>query len=82
MKFEQCHDSRPCFAKFFNGKTNERGEKVMMCNVIVNTYKTIVGPGGINYRIRPYADGECPFCKPERLVTDGVVYPDNPPVGS
>jgi len=24
-----------------------------------------------------YKDGECPFCKPEREVTNGKIYPYN-----
>lgn len=24
-----------------------------------------------------YPNGECPFCKPDREVTNGIVYPNN-----
>ena len=56
----KCRDSRPCFAKEKSLQRNYHGDYDNMCNVLTRS---------------TYPDGECPFCKPKRDVTNGTAYP-------
>lgn len=55
-----CRDSRPCFAKALFPSTTFKTGFMAKCRLLKTSYRD---------------DGECPFCKPRREVTRGVVYP-------
>lgn len=60
-----CPDSRPCFARIF-----KEGSDIGKCTVLQSV-------NGKFYK----EDGECPFCKPKREVTNGKFYPYDPLYG-
>ena len=63
--FSRCVDRRRCFAK------DKNTSGYMFCKILTKPRADVMtfAPAGANYN-----DGECPFCKGERSITDGVKY--------
>ena len=57
----KCQDSRYCFAYL---------PLTGICGILNGTENVVTGE-----IMAPYSDGQCPFCKPEQNVTNGVYYP-------
>lgn len=63
-KAPSCHDSRECFAK------TEMEDGRQRCSILV-----IEQTKTKKRKKQLYQDGKCPFCKPNKEITNGKEYP-------